>query len=158
MKVLGIDPGVGRMGFAVIESKGNELNAVSYGLISTPAGTAHPKRLKQIFDDLNEIIEKYNPDLVSVETLVFVQNITTGMSVSEARGIVLLCAELHEKEVVEFTPLQIKQCVTGFGQAKKAQIQKAVQMLLSLPEIPKPDDTADAIAAAITALSSSCAY
>lgn len=148
-KILGIDPGTGRLGFGVIEKNSNLLNLVDAGVITTDKSLSDSQRLKIIFDDITEIISKTNPDIISIEKLFFSQNVTTAMTVSQARGVVLLLAEQNSLPIFEYTPLQIKQALTGYGRADKKQIQNMVKIILKLKEIPKPDDCADALAAAI---------
>ena len=149
MKVLGLDPGIERLGYAILSEKSQEITAISYGLISTDYADAKPKRLRRIYDDINELIERYEPEKVSIETLIFAKNVKTAMTVSEVRGVLLLTATLHNIAIEEFTPLQVKTAVTGYGRASKSQIQHAVKILLKLSEIPRPDDVADAIAIAM---------
>lgn len=149
MIILGIDPGLATIGWGVIESNGSHHKAIAYGSIITPAGISTEKRLLKLFDELNAIIIKYKPTVMAVEELFFNTNQTTGIRVAEARGVILLCAEQKGLELVEYTPLQVKQSVVGYGRAEKKQIITMVTMLLSLPKPPKPDDTADALAIAI---------
>lgn len=149
MRVLGIDPGTATTGYGVIESDHGKLKTLSFGCIRTPAKQALEKRLSEIYIDLNSIIKKYRPDIVAVESLFFFKNLTTAISVSHARGVVLLCAEQNKLKVVEFTPLQVKSSLTGYGKAEKKQVQYMVKTLLNLKSIPKPDDAADALAIAI---------
>ncbi|MDQ5972537.1 MAG: crossover junction endodeoxyribonuclease RuvC [Patescibacteria group bacterium] len=150
MRILGIDPGTGILGFGVIDvSKQGKLTLVDAGVIRTPVKQADSDRLSTIYDELHEIIKSTQPTVMSVEKLFFAQNVTTAMSVSQARGVVLLCGKQHSLELHEFTPQQIKQSLTGYGKADKKQVQEMVRMLLNLKEIPKPDDAADALAAAI---------
>ncbi len=150
MRILGIDPGTGILGFGVVEvSKQGKLSLVDAGVIRTPVKQADSERLSTIYDELHEIIKSTQPTVMSVEKLFFAQNVTTAMSVSQARGVVLLCGKQHSLELHEFTPQQIKQSLTGYGKADKKQVQEMVRMLLNLKEIPKPDDAADALAAAI---------
>lgn len=146
MKILGIDPGIGICGFGLIE--GNE--ALDFGVVTTKIRAPLPSRLKELYDGLTQIFDELKPDVVSVEKLFFSKNITTGISVAEARGIVLLVAEQHNVEVFEYTPNEIKKTLTGYGSAKKGQIQEMVKLHLKLETRPKPDDAADALAAAIT--------
>jgi crossover junction endodeoxyribonuclease RuvC len=150
MKILGIDPGTGILGFGVIEKKSSKLSMLDAGVIRTPSDQSDSKRLKTIYDELTEIIKQNNPDVMSVEKLFFAQNVTTAMSVSQARGAVLLCGEEYNLKIFEYTPLQIKQSITGYGRADKNQIQEMVKTILRLDSIPKPDDCADALACAIT--------
>lgn len=150
MRILGIDPGTGILGFGVIETGKRQPQLVDAGVIRTPVHQADALRLETIFDELSEIITQTNPDSMSVEKLFFAQNVTTAMSVAQARGVVLLCGKQARLELFEYTPLQIKQAITGYGRADKKQMQEMVRVLLGLGEIPKPDDAADALAAALT--------
>ena len=147
--ILGIDPGLAIVGFGLVEKKGSDYRALAYGQITTPAKTDVDCRLEIIYRSLNEIIEKYSPDEMAVEELFFNTNTTTGIAVAEARGVVLLCARLHKLKISEYTPLQVKQAVVGYGRAEKKQVITMVTTLLRLPEPPKPDDTADALAVAL---------
>lgn len=150
MKILGIDPGTGILGFGVIEASKQEARLVTAGVIKTPAHTPLPERLEEIYHGLNQIIAETKPDVVSIEKLFFAQNITTAISVSHARGVAMLCGQLHQLPIAEYTPLQIKQSLTGYGRADKKQMQETVRRLLNLKVAPQPDDAADALAAAIT--------
>lgn len=151
MRILGIDPGTGRCGFGVIEIDArNKVKMITGGVITTPAHTPLADRLLDIFDSLNEIMDECKPDAVSVEKLFFNTNITTGITVAEARGVVILAARRRNLVIAEYTPLQIKQTMTGYGRADKKQMQEMVRVHLGLQEVPKPDDAADALAAAIT--------
>ena len=151
MRILGIDPGTGILGFGVIDvdSRGKAV-LVDAGVIRTPAHQPDSDRLVTIYDELHEIITELKPTHMSVEKLFFAQNVTTAMSVSQARGVVLLCGKQHDMELYEYTPLEIKQAITGYGKADKKQIQEMVRVILGLKEAPKPDDCADALAAALT--------
>ena len=156
MKILGIDPGTGICGFGVVEiTKTNKPVAKDFGVIATPPHTPLPERLEDIYNSMNEIIEQDKPDLISIEKLFFSKNITTGISVAEARGICLLAAKQHDLPMYEYTPNEIKKTLTGYGSAGKKQMQEMVRIQLGLKEVPKPDDAADALAAAITHLLSS---
>ena len=151
MRILGIDPGTGILGFGVIDvDKRGKATLVDAGVIRTPAHQPDSDRLVTIYDGLHEIITETKPTIMSEEKLFFAQNVTTAMSVSQARGVVLLCGKQHSMELYEYTPLEIKQAVTGYGKADKKQIQEMVRVILGLDEVPKPDDCADAIAAALT--------
>ena len=150
MRILGIDPGTGILGFGVIDYKNNQPTCVDAGVITTPAKQEDSLRLHTIYKDLDEIISEHKPEVISVEKLFFSQNVTTAMSVAQARGIVLLLAQQHNLKLYEYTPQQIKQSITGYGKATKQQMQEMVRMMLKLKETPKPDDAADALAAAIT--------
>jgi crossover junction endodeoxyribonuclease RuvC len=151
MRILGIDPGTGTLGFGVIEiNEKKGVSMVTAGVISTPAHTPLEDRLLEIYDGLHEIVEETKPDIVSIEKLFFAQNITTAISVSHARGVAMLVARQFEIPIFEYTPLQIKQTLTGYGRADKKQVQEMVKLHLGMRMIPKPDDAADALAAAIT--------
>ncbi len=151
MRILGIDPGTATTGFGVVDKAGTALTAVAHGVIRTPAGQAAERRLKTIFDELSKLITEYQPALMAVELLYFASNVTTAMSVSQARGVVLLAGAQAAIPISEYTPLQVKQAVTGYGQADKSQMQAMVAKLLKLTATPKPDDAADALAIAICA-------
>lgn len=153
MRILGIDPGTGILGFGVvdvIDASPKTYSMVDAGVVRTPAHTPHDERLEDIFNSLTEIIEATKPDACSVEKLFFSRNITTAMTVAEARGVALLVAKQHNVPIFEYTPPQIKQTLTGYGKADKKQVQEMVRVQLGLKEVPKPDDCADALAAAIT--------
>ena len=149
MIILGIDPGLAIVGWGVIEYQNAKFRTIAYGSINTPKGTRTEERLRLIFEGMNELIEKYHPDAMAVEELFFTNNITTGIRVAEARGIILLSAERACIPIFEYTPPQVKQAVVGYGRAEKKQVISMVTMLLGLPKPPKPDDTADAIAIAL---------
>ena len=149
MIILGIDPGFAIVGWGVIEYKNARCRTLAYGSIQTPAGERLEERLKTIFDGITHLIKTYHPDVMAVEELFFNNNITTGIRVAEARGVILVAAEIAGVSVQEYTPLQVKQAVTGYGKAEKKQVITMVTMLLGLPKPPKPDDTADALAIAI---------
>lgn len=153
MRILGIDPGTGIMGFGVVDvsdKSGQTFTMVEAGVVRTPPHTPHDERLEDIFNSLTEIIEHTKPDACSVEKLFFSKNITTAMTVAEARGVALLVARQHQVPIYEYTPPQIKQTLTGYGKADKKQVQEMVRLQLNLKEVPKPDDCADALAVAIT--------
>lgn len=150
MRILGIDPGTGICGFGVIDVVKGKMKMVTAGVISTPPHTPLEDRLLDIYDSLHEIIEETKPDKMSVEKLFFTKNITTGISVAHARGIVLLVAKQTGLPIAEYTPNQIKQSIAGYGSADKKQMQEMVKVTLGLKTIPKPDDAADALATAIT--------
>lgn len=154
MRIIGIDPGTGILGFGVIDITGRSVELVDAGVIRTPVKEDDAVRLETIYHELTDIIVQTKPTIMSVEKLFFVKNVTTGMTVSQARGVVLLCARLAGLEIFEYTPMQIKQSVTGYGKADKKQVQEMVRVLLKLKEVPKPDDAADALAAALTHASS----
>lgn len=149
MKILGIDPGTGITGFGVIEPVGQSYRLHDAGVIRTPAKQADEIRLQTIYENVTELIAEHRPKIMSIEKLFFARNVTTAMSVSQARGVVLLAGQQKGLDIFEYTPLQIKQAVTGYGKADKSQIQEMVKTILKLKEKPKPDDCADAIAAAI---------
>jgi len=150
VRILGIDPGTGILGFGVIDvdSKG-KAQLVDAGVIRTPVKQADSDRLLTIFDELTQIIQEAKPQIMAVEKLFFSQNVTTAMSVSQARGVVLLLGKQHGLELHEYTPQEIKMALTGYGRADKKQMQEMVRVILGLQEVPKPDDCADALAAAI---------
>lgn len=149
MYILGIDPGFGRLGYGIIEYRNNKYRTVEYGCITTPAKERLSLRLKKIEDDLKEVISRYKIDAAAVETLYFNTNITTGIQVAEARGVILCTLESAQIEVNEYTPLQVKQALVGYGRADKKQIMAMVKEMLKLENMPKLDDTTDALAIAI---------
>ena len=150
MRILGIDPGTGILGFGVIDVSKNGMKMVEAGVVTTPPHTPHDERLEDIFDSLQEIVAATKPDQVSIEKLFFSKNVTTAMTVAEARGVAILVARKARIPIAEYNPMQIKQSLTGYGKADKKQVQEMVRMQLGLKEVPKPDDCADALAAAIT--------
>lgn len=151
MRIIGIDPGTGRLGFGVVEfTAGKKPRMVDAGVITTPAHTPLSERLLDIFDSLTEIIAATKPDVMSIEKLFFTRNVTTAISVAEARGVATLTAARAGLPIHEYTPPQIKQTLTGYGRADKKQVQEMVRVHLGLKNVPKPDDAADALAAAIT--------
>lgn len=147
--VLGIDPGLASTGWGVIYEKNKKLKLLEFGCITTSADDPCGKRLQIITAELNKIIKKFKPQFISIEDIFFAKNVKTAMKVGQAKGAILLTIENSNTPVKEFTPLQIKQAVTGYGQADKLQMQKMIRLLLNLKSIPKPDDAADALAAAI---------
>lgn len=149
MRILGIDPGIALTGFGILEKQGVNIKAGSYGHISTESGTPVALRLKILYDDMVNIITEYQPDVMAVEELFFNKNVKTAIIAAQARGVIILSAVNNDVEVVEYTPLQVKQAVIGYGRGSKSQVQFMVKELLHLKEIPKPDDTADALAIAI---------
>ncbi len=149
MRILGIDPGLATVGFSIVDSDKKGMRLITCGVISTPAHTSLSSRLDRIFEDMNELIKSFNPDVMSVEELFFNTNITTGISVAHARGVILLAAYRAGVRVFEYTPLQVKQAVVGYGRAEKNQVIDMVRRILNLPAAPKPDDAADAVALAI---------
>ncbi|MDR1300830.1 MAG: crossover junction endodeoxyribonuclease RuvC [Candidatus Nomurabacteria bacterium] len=151
MRIMGIDPGTGRLGFSVIEfTKGKDSKIIDAGVITTPAHTPLPERLEDIYNSLSEIIRQTKPEVMAIEKLFFTRNITTAISVAEARGVAELVAQQAKLQIAEYTPLQIKQSMTGYGRADKKQVQEMVRRELKLDQVPKPDDAADALAAALT--------
>lgn len=150
MRVLGIDPGLARLGFGVVDVVGSKLHCVAYGCIETQAHTPLVERLQTIFHGLTELLTTHRPDVMAVEELFFNRNTTTAFTVAEARGVALLAAAEHHISLAEYTPMQVKQAVTGYGRADKAQMQQMVKVLLGLAHLPKPDDAADALGVAIT--------
>jgi len=149
MIILGIDPGTATTGFGVINYEKNKLNCLEYGTIETLSSELPGERLKQINFDLNLILEKHKPEIVAIESLFFFKNLKTVMPVSQARGVIIFTVSTHNIPFLEFTPLQAKIAVTGYGKAKKNQVQEMVKNILNLEKIPKPDDAADALALAI---------
>jgi len=148
--ILGIDPGIADTGFGVIEkTKNEELKCLDYGSIKTSAKLSLPDRLLILNKELEDIIKKYKPDWAGVEELYFCKNVKTALVVGQARGVVLVTLAKNNLKIFEFTPLQVKQAVSAYGQASKLQVQKMVKLLLNLKTIPKPDDAADALAVAI---------
>lgn len=150
MRILGVDPGTAITGFGIIEVVGGKPKLVDAGVIRTPAKQALELRLETIYDELSEVIKETKPDEAAVEELFFAQNVTTAMSVAQARGVILLAIIKANIDHAGYTPLQIKQAMTGYGRADKNQIQQMVKAILELKEIPKPDDCADALAVALT--------
>jgi crossover junction endodeoxyribonuclease RuvC len=150
MRVIGIDPGTAIVGFSVIEKKKDKYNILTYGQITTSKENAKEDRLKEIFDNVQYIIRKYSPSELAIEKLFFLKNATTAMAVSEARGVILLAGVIAGLKITEYTPLEIKQAITGYGRANKKDIQEMVTKILDLESVPKPDDVADAIAVSIT--------
>ena len=149
MRILGIDPGFAIVGIGIVDYVGNRFQVVKYTKITTEAHTDFPERLKIIFNELNCIIDEYSPDMIAVEELFFNNNAKTAINVGQGRGVALLCGALKNIPVCEYTPLQIKQAVVGYGRATKDQVQQMVKVLLNLDKIPKPDDVADALAVAV---------
>ena len=150
IRIIGIDPGLAITGWSIVEfDKDSNPSVVDYGCITTEKGLSVSSRLKEIYSDILELVKKYKPEYAGMETLLFYNNQKTAISVGEARGVVLLALEQFSLPLKEMTPLQVKSTVTGYGQAKKKQVQEAVQMLCNMEELPKPDDAADAIAVAI---------
>ncbi|HEU0266414.1 MAG TPA: crossover junction endodeoxyribonuclease RuvC [Candidatus Saccharimonadaceae bacterium] len=150
MRIIGIDPGTGILGFGVIEVTGRTYRLITAGVIRTPAHTPLDTRLEEIFDGLTDIIAESKPEVMSIEKLFFARNVNTAMSVAHARGVAMLAGRKAHLEFAEYTPMQIKQTLTGYGKADKKQVQEMVRLQLKLKDIPRPDDAADALGAAIT--------
>lgn len=150
MKILGVDPGIGRMGWGVIVKEKNTIHTIGYGCIETLPNSDAPGRLYAIHDEISRIIDEYNPEILAIEDLFFSKNVKTAFSVGQARGVVLLAASQKNLSVAVYTPPQVKSAVTGYGKADKKQVGQMVKLQLRLKEIPKPDDTADALAIALT--------
>ncbi len=150
MVVLGIDPGLATMGWGVVESAGSRVRLVEAGAVITTPDRTLPQRLKEIYQGTKALLEKYAPDEIAFEELFFAKNITTGIAVGHARGCALCACAEYGKPLYEYTPMQIKQSITGFGKADKHQMQQMVRLLLKLEDIIRPDDAADAVAAALT--------
>lgn len=150
MKVFGIDPGIATVGYGVVDYADNKFRLLEYGTVTTPPKLDLSVRLEGVYDELLRLICKHGPDAVSVEELFFNTNVTTAITVAHGRGVALLAAKKSGRPVYEYTPLQVKQAVTGYGKAVKKQVQEMTRVLLHLPAVPKPDDTADALAMAIT--------
>ena len=151
MIILGIDPGLATVGFGIIDSGPGQMKAVNYGIITTPAGMPLPRRLTMIYKDVQQIIGTYRPDAIALEELFFYRNVTTAIDVAQARGVALIAAAnaVSDGQIFEYTPMQVKLAVSGYGHADKGQVQRMVTRLLGLSEIPRPDDAADALAVAI---------
>ncbi len=149
MRVLGIDPGYAIVGYGIVDYHGGKYSAVDYGAITTEAGIPFSQRLQYIYNELVAVIIKHDPDEMAIERLYFQNNQKTAIDVAQARGVILLAAQMNNLSISEYTPLQVKSAVTGFGQAKKPQVMEMTRRLLKLEKIPRPDDTADALAMAI---------
>lgn len=149
MRILGIDPGIATIGFGVLDSEKNCHKLIKCGVISTPAHTSLSSRLEQIYKDMGDLIEIFKPDAVSIEELFFNTNITTGIAVAHGRGVILLACQQAGLKIFEYTPLQVKQAVVGYGRAEKAQVMDMVRRICNLSAAPKPDDAADAVALAL---------
>lgn len=152
LRVLGIDPGIAITGYAVLEQQGSKIKTIDYGCVRTSSDMPHVKRLEVLYRDINTVLQTFRPQVAAVEKLYFNRNVTTALKVGEARGVVLLSLSLANVPISEYTPLQVKQAVVGYGRAEKQQMQYMVKTLLGLPEAPRPDDAADACAVAITHL------
>lgn len=149
MRILGIDPGYAIVGYGVVDYAKNRFATVGYGAVTTKAKTPFEMRLADIYNDILSIIDKYNPDELAIEKLYFNTNTTTAIDVAQARGVIVLAAHQKGLKISEYTPLQVKQAVTGYGRAEKHQVMEMIKSILSLKAVPKPDDTADALALAI---------
>ena len=155
MIVLGIDPGYATVGFGVVHAVGDRMNALAWGAIQTAAETPFPERLAEIYDGVTELIEKFKPDAISLEELFFNTNQKTVIGVGQARGVIVLAAEKKKIPLAEYTPLQVKSAVVGYGRAEKKQVMELTRIQLNLQKTPKPDDAADALALAMTHIRSS---
>jgi crossover junction endodeoxyribonuclease RuvC len=149
MRIIGIDPGIATVGFGIVDRIQGKVKPVQYGAIETPAHTDAGLRLQMVYDSVMGLVDKYKPDQMAVEKLFFNRNVTTAFSVSQARGVIILAGVQKGLIIGEYTPLQVKQAVVGYGKAEKKQVQEMVRMLLNLKTVPKPDDVADALAVAI---------
>ena len=149
MIILGIDPGIATVGFGVVDFTNNKFKTIDYGAVITKPGIPFPRRLEQVYDGITQLCIKYRPDAMSVEELFFNTNVKTAIAVGHARGVIILAAKKSLVSVYEYTPLQVKQAVVGYGRAEKKQVQEMVKVILNLTSVPKPDDTADALALAI---------
>lgn len=149
MVILGIDPGYATTGFGVVEVAAGSFRLVRYGVVTTPAGMEFPQRLATIYMDINELLDNFKPEALAIEELFFGNNVTTGIGVAHARGVILLCAAQHNVPIFEYKPNQVKQSVVGYGGAQKRQVMDMTRRLLGLAEVPRPDDAADAIAIAL---------
>ena len=149
LRILGIDPGIATIGFSVLDSVKGRQTLVKCGVITTPAHTSLSSRLSRIYEDMGELIKTFSPDCMSIEELFFNTNITTGISVAHGRGVILLAAYNAGLEIFEYTPLQVKQAVVGYGQAEKKQVMEMVRKICNLQSVPRPDDAADAVALAL---------
>ena len=149
MRIIGIDPGYAIVGFGIVDYIGGKFTVLDYGAITTDKDSPFPKRLCEIYDDYCHILDTWKPDALSIERLYFTNNQKTGIDVAQARGIIMMAAQQRNIEINEYTPLQVKQAVVGYGQAVKKQVQEMTRKILKLKTIPKPDDTADALAMTI---------
>ncbi len=150
MRILGIDPGLGRLGWGIIEEKGSNIKPVAFDCIETPGSLSEEKRLVIIYEKLHEVLKQYQPEIVAVEELFFSRNVTTAFMVGQARGVVLLIAAQNNLKVITHSPSQVKLAVTGYGKADKKQIGQMVKIILKLDKLPRLDDTTDALAIALT--------
>jgi crossover junction endodeoxyribonuclease RuvC len=150
MRILGIDPGIGRCGWSVVDAQNSKYKALEFGCIETSSKKEIPDRLQDIYEEISKLIKTYKPEVLAIEELFFNTNAKTAFVVGQARGVILLAAAQNNLEIAIYTPLQVKMALTGYGHAEKSQVGKMVKSLLSLKEVPKPDDTADALAIALT--------
>jgi crossover junction endodeoxyribonuclease RuvC len=150
MRILGIDPGIGRCGWGMVDARNSKYKALDFGCIETSSKKEIPDRLQEIYEEISILIKAHKPDVLSIEELFFNTNAKTAFVVGQARGVILLAAAQNKLEIAIYTPLQVKMALTGYGHAEKSQVGKMVKSLLSLKEVPKPDDTADALAIALT--------
>ncbi|NMO96742.1 crossover junction endodeoxyribonuclease RuvC [Paenibacillus lemnae] len=149
MRIMGIDPGIAIVGFGFVDKEGSKLTPVQYGSIQTAAHTPEEERLIQVYEGMVQLLDQYKPDEVAFEKLFFNRNVTNAMAVSQARGVLILAAVQRGLPIGEYTPMQVKQAIVGYGKAEKKQVQEMVRMFLKLQSVPKPDDVADALAVAI---------
>src|SRR3989344_6599502 len=149
--IVGLDPGLADTGYGIIAKEGSRLSFIAAGSIRTAAGQDFPRRLEQIYEEMDALLQRYQPDLVAIEKLFFAKNVKTALAVGQARGVILLCVRRHSKRIMEFTPLQIKQGIASSGAASKRQVGLMVKTILSLQAVSRTDDAADALALAITA-------
>jgi len=149
MRILGIDPGIAIVGYGVVDKEGNRYKTIAYDAVTTKAHTPLEDRLEKVYNGVCEIIKEYKPDAMSIEELFFNNNAKTALTVGQARGVIILAAVQNHIPVYEYTPLQVKQALTGYGRASKTQIQQMMKSMLGLVEVPKPDDVADALAIAV---------
>jgi len=158
MRVLGIDPGIAITGYGIIDFAGNSFSPVDYGSIRSATEMPQHLRLNKLYNELTDLIIKYRPHCMAVEELFFNRNVRTAMSVSQARGVILLASAQSDLEVYEYTPLQVKQAVVGRGRADKKQVQYMIKIILNLPAVPRPDDVADALAIAVCHINNGSAF
>lgn len=150
MTILGIDPGIARMGWGILESRGPKVEVRNYGCVETSKEEKHEGRLLSVYKSVKSLINKYSPDVLAIEELFFNTNAKTVLTVGEARGVVMLAAAQNKIKVATYTPLQVKQAITSYGRADKAQVGQMIKAILHLKTLPKPDDTVDALAVALT--------
>ncbi len=149
MRIIGIDPGYAIVGYGVVDWDGYKFKTIGYGAITTQAGIPFPARLDDIYNDINTLLKRYTPEAMAIERLYFNTNATTAIDVAQARGVILLSAKQNGVKIFEYTPLQVKQSITGYGKAEKHQVMEMVKSFLNLKAVPRPDDTADALALAV---------